>query len=132
MNKKTVILILIIVGIAALSFAALKLININQGPKKYVVIIADGKEYAKVPIDKDQIITVESSHGKNVIEIVSSSVHMLEASCPDQVCKGFGYIYQDDANSVFKKIICLPNEVLVEVVSDEIDSEINDLDIITN
>lgn len=91
--------------------------------QKYALITVDNKEYKKVPLTKEeQMITVETSHGKNVLKVHNNGIEMHEADCADQVCKSFGFITE-----TYETIVCLPNRVLVEIVGGE---EGADMDVI--
>lgn len=57
--------------------------------------------------------TYEGKDGqKNTVEFAPGQARMLEATCPDQKCVGFGWHYGGE----LWPIACLPNSVMVQVV----------------
>ncbi len=52
--------------------------------------------------------------GTNLLVISGGEAWLTEASCPDKLCVGMGKISRGG-----QSIICLPNQVVVEVVGDE-------------
>jgi len=59
----------------------------------------------------------------NRIEIKDREVSITEASCPDKIC-----VYHNNISKNGETIVCLPNELIVTIVSDEE----NDVDGVTN
>lgn len=57
----------------------------------------------------------KESDGSNTVEFGPSQVRVSEASCPDQICVSQGWI---DHTSILP-IACLPNSLIVEVVTTE-------------
>ncbi|WP_232695812.1 NusG domain II-containing protein [Brevibacillus daliensis] len=127
--KRGDLLIIGVVLVVALVLLVPRFLGNNSSEKKhndqrYALITVDNKEYKKVPLtEEEQMITVETSHGKNVLKVHNNGIEMHEADCADQVCKSFGFITEP-----YQTIVCLPNRVLVEIVGGE---EGADLDVIT-
>lgn len=71
----------------------------------------DGMEYGTYDLDRDQIITINDT---NVLEINNGVAIMIEANCPDGLC-----LHQSSICNNGESIICLPNRVIVEVISDD-------------
>ncbi len=80
-----------------------------------VLVTANGKktEYA---LSKDKTIDIKDEKTKayNRIQIKDGVVSMEEASCPDQICVHHKSIYKNH-----ETIICLPNEVYVEIIGNQ-------------
>lgn len=104
MKKREIIFVLCVFIAAVISY-----IMFNNGKKNSdtVIIYADGKKFCEKSLYTDCIIEV---NGTNSVEIKNGSVYMVSASCPDKLCIGQGRISDSS-----KKIICLPNRVIVEV-----------------
>ena len=79
-----------------------------------IVITVDGKEYGKYSLFEEQTITIGEGDNINVIEIKDGKAFMKEASCPDHLC-----VDQNDISFDKESIICLPNKVVITVISDE-------------
>ena len=72
--------------------------------------------YRTVPLEIDQTIKISD---KNMIVINHGSVHMKDATCPDKLCIKQGTISKNG-----EQIICLPNQVVIAIVS----NQYNDVD----
>jgi len=83
-----------------------------------VRITVDGKLFCEKPLSEDCEIDI---NGTNTAVIENGSVYMKSAQCPDKLC-----IRQGKAHDGSKKIICLPNKVIIEVgKKSEIDTVVN-------
>ena len=78
-----------------------------------IMITVDGKEYGTYSLLKDQTITIEEGESRNIIEIKGGKAYMKDASCPDQLC-----VDQNEISFDKEAIICLPNKVVITVISD--------------
>lgn len=88
--------------------------------KGYVVITVGNRQYGDpIPMDRDKVITVRQSDGKeNKVHITPEKVYMEHSTCENQDCVGQGEItlenYTTRILSTF--VICLPNAVTIEMV----------------
>lgn len=86
----------------------------------YVVITVAGRQYGDpIPMDRDKIITIKQDNGAiNKIHITPEYVVMESSTCENQDCIGEGEVnvntYKDRILSTY--IICLPNQVTIEMV----------------
>ena len=71
---------------------------------------SDGNTY-ELPLDVDDTLVVETSLGRNVIEVENGEVRMAEADCAHGYC-----LTQHAISSPGQQIICLPHELWVEIV----------------
>jgi len=78
-----------------------------------ILITVDGKEYGTYSLLEEQTITIGEGDTKNIIEIREGKAYMREASCPDQLC-----VDQNEISYDKESIICLPNKVVITVISD--------------
>ena len=78
-----------------------------------IVITVDGKEYGTYSLFQEQTITIGDGDTQNIIEIKGGKAYMKDASCPDQLC-----VDQNEISYDKEAIICLPNKVVITVVSD--------------
>ena len=77
------------------------------------MITVDGKEYGTYSLLEEQTITIGEGDVKNIIVIKGGKAFMKEASCPDQLC-----VDQNEISFDKEAIICLPNKVVITVISD--------------
>ena len=92
---------------AVLFISALFIIIPHKTEYDTVKIYKNGELYCEVSLFEDREIDID---GKNIAIIESGSVYMKKADCPDKLCVRQGKI-TDNA----KKIVCLPNKVIIEV-----------------
>ena len=78
-----------------------------------IKITVDGREYGTYSLFEEQTITIGEGDTKNIIEIKNGKAYMKDASCPDQLCVDQNAISFDK-----ESIICLPNKVVITVISD--------------
>lgn len=88
--------------------------------------------YAEIYRDDTLLKTIDLSHvdepyqikfeygdnDYNIVEVRSGSIGIVEASCPDHLCQNMGFI----ASSVMP-ITCLPNHLIIKVVTEQPDTE---------
>nr|WP_269446110.1 NusG domain II-containing protein [Caldisericum exile] len=86
----------------------------NRNSSKYVVVMADGKLYQKIPLLKDlkkSIIMVKSNEGYLYLEIEQDRVRVIDSTCPDKLCIKQGWI-----SNIGETIVCLPNRITISIV----------------
>jgi len=111
-------LIFAIVVLALAGFAAYRLIQQNRTGSGQVIIRVGNEPYRTVDLQTPQIITIEQNDSKNVLQISSEGIRMIEASCENQDCIEQGLLNMDNfrQRALGNYIICLPNTVSVELV----------------
>lgn len=103
---------------------ALALLLTGRGGQTVQVRVA-GEVVASYPLSENRTCTVEGvSGGTNELVIQDGEAWLTDASCPDQLCVNMGKI--DKAG---QSIVCLPNQVVIEIVGDRTESE-DDVDLI--
>ena len=106
--------VILLVSILLCAFAVFTVFAVNlYGKGDQVVIKIDGEEYARLPLEKDTEILIESEYGTNLLVIKNRKAYIKEASCPDLICVKSG-----NADEL-KSIVCLPNKVTVSIVKNE-------------
>ena len=86
----------------------------------YVVITVGNRQYGDpIPMDRDKVITIRHSDGKeNKVHITPEKVYMEHSTCENQDCVGQGEITLDNYRTriLSTYVICLPNAVTIEMV----------------
>lgn len=119
------IVVLIVLGGLGILLSNRLLSTTDLGNKVQIEI--DGEIYEAYSLGENfRNIRVESPRGYNVLRIDDSKVRVIEADCPDQICVHFGWIQRAG-----QTIVCLPNRLIVRVVSGENSDEGLELDGIT-
>lgn len=73
---------------------------------------SDGKLLYRLDLSVDQVLTVESAGGTNVIEVKAGKVSVIEADCPDGWCKLMG-------RRSAGQIVCLPNRLVIRFLGEQ-------------
>lgn len=111
---------IIIIVLVLLSAAAACLLIRGKEKGEYVQITANG-ETVRYPMSENRTIELNTGKdGHNTIIIENNVVYMKDASCPDQICVHHKAVFKNR-----ESIICLPNEVYIEIegtVEKEIDN----------
>ena len=113
MKKKDLFLICILLAAGMIGFVAFKGIQKSAASDKQMLKISvDGEVCGEYSLKDKQEIKIEED----------GTVSMTEADCPDQLC-----VKQGKIKAFGESIICLPNKVVLEIVTEnkkaeEIDS----------
>ena len=107
MRKSDIILLCAILCGALLVLGICGALMLGKGNE--VVVRVDGEEYARLPLEKDAELLIESEKGSNLLVIKDGRAYISEATCPDLICVRTGYADE------LKSIVCLPNEVTVSI-----------------
>ena len=107
MKKKDYIFLLAMVVLGFILWFALRTKGTDE--EDIVRITVDGQVYGEYPLDKNQEISIGDT---NNCVIDNGSVYMKSADCPDQICVNTPPIHNQASS-----IICLPNRVVVEIIS---------------
>lgn len=110
MIKKADVILAIILVVLGISASVFSVMNVSDG--QAVVIYVDGNEFGRYDLAKDQSIEVKQQDHSNEIIIKDGSVSMIFSDCKNQVCVNTGEI-----SKTSQSIVCLPNKVMVEIVS---------------
>ena len=107
---KTLIAVLVVVALAGI---ALPLFSSSSADQSQAIITVDGKTLKTVALDgHHEVIRVSGVTGYDVVEVADRRVRIVEADCPDKLCVNQGWISRAP-----QQIVCLPNRVVVRVVS---------------
>ena len=80
----------------------------------YVLITFNNSEYARIPLDKDTVLSIDSDKGKNTVVVSDKEVYVESADCPDQICVDHAHIMYEG-----ETIVCLPHRLIIKIVSEE-------------
>lgn len=105
--------LLLVLGLLLVAGVALCLTLLFRSPGDWVVVEVDGEEWGRYALEKGTVIRIETeAGGYNVLEIADGCASVVEASCPDKLC-----VHQHRISHSDEAIVCLPNKVVVSVVS---------------
>lgn len=103
--------IFVVISLVILSIVLYFCFSSSEKNGDIAVIYADGAEYARLPLAEDAEINVA---GTNVVCTKGGQVFMKSADCPDKLC-----VHQAPVSSSGRDIVCLPNKVIIRVISDK-------------
>ncbi len=109
--KKNDWLLLAVVLFAAAVIFLLRAVLGDQHPG-YVTVRVNGEIEETFDLSED--VTAELNGGTNILQIQGGVVDMTDADCPDRLC-----VNQRPISSDGESIICLPNQVVVQIVSQD-------------
>jgi Uncharacterized protein conserved in bacteria len=106
---------LLIGAVLLICLIAVCIMNVTKKEGSKLVITVDGKIYDTLDLNKNTTYTVKGTDGAyNTFEVKDGTVQMLEASCPDKLC-----VHQKKIRYHHQTIVCLPNKVVLQVISDK-------------
>jgi len=96
------IFLMLLIGLISLF-----IVNQNSKNADMVKITVDGKLFCEKPLNENCEIKINDT---NVAVIENNTVYMKSATCKDKLC-----VHMGKAKDSSKKIICLPNKVVIEL-----------------
>ena len=106
--RNDIILALVVIIAAAGIWLGTELLK-EEGA--FAVVVVDGVETARYPLDTDAEIRLESENGGyNILIIKDGKADVTEASCPDHVC-----VDQRSVGRTGEAITCLPNKTVITI-----------------
>ena len=91
------------------------------GDKGYARVQVKDSLYRVVPLDRDAVIPIDQGNGKiNLIAVENGAVRMASSTCDNQTCvhQGSVSLHNRYARALYNTIVCLPNQVLIEVLDE--------------
>lgn len=94
--------------------AIIGLVLIKYYPKKadIVSIQSNGKEILRVPLNKDNRLSVDGLIGKTEIEIKDRRVRITDSPCDRKIC-----VHSQWIEKPYETIACVPNRVVISLIS---------------
>lgn len=121
MKKADKIFIVIVVICAVLSYIPL-LVNdmLNSDKKKEAVVSFKNDVIMEIDLYENGVYTVDGTLGPVDIEVQDEAVRVEKENSPYHLCSIQGWVSQ--AN---RPIICLPNNIVVEIRASEINNDVD-------
>ncbi len=113
-TRRDIVVIVLLLAVSFAFFAAWALGHSRSG--RQIRIEQRGVLLGIYDLDKDQVIPVRDADGNviNQVTVAGGQAHMTEANCHDQLC-----VKQGRISKVGQSIVCLPNRVVITVISGE-------------
>ncbi len=116
MKKRDILLLIILLLAGGLLWFFLRPQKVD--PQSTVRITVDGAVYGEYALDSYAEVNINDT---NVCVIDHGTAYMKSANCPDQIC-----VKTKAIKTSASSIVCLPNKVVVEIVTPE-DAEASDV-----
>ena len=119
---------IIIIALALLAALALYLVSSLTASDAVTTVVesVDGKEVLRRPLAMNKDYEIPGKEDAvNVIRVENGQVYMLEANCRDGLC-----IQQGRMKNTAKRIVCLPNGVVVSLEGEGKSMPVDDVDVI--
>jgi hypothetical protein len=107
MKKNDIILLICIIAACAVCFSVAWALFSGTGDT--VVVTVDGEEYARLPLDEDTELTIQTPNGSNTLTVRDGQAFISDADCPDKICVRTGNATE------LKNIVCLPHKLTVRI-----------------
>ena len=86
-DKRTKNDIILVIFALIAAFALWFFIESSKTEGAFAVVIVNGTETARYPLDEDTKVTLENGNGGyNILTIKDGMADVIEASCPDKIC----------------------------------------------
>ena len=89
----------------------------------YLVVSVAGQVFEPIPLTEETNITVakKDTERENIIHVTKDSIQMASANCENQDCVEQGIVTAENRGQrlLGNMIICLPNEVMLELYSSD-------------
>ena len=87
----------------------------------YLRVSVNNRMYEPLPLDRDFSVDIKRDGGyHNLVIVESGAVSMMFSTCDNQLCVHQGQVSLDnrELRALYNQIVCLPNEVLLEVLDE--------------
>ncbi|MBP3319076.1 MAG: NusG domain II-containing protein [Ruminiclostridium sp.] len=119
--KSTKFWVLLIGALLLVAVIGLFVIQNLREEGAQVVITWNGEVEGTYSLAEDRTLVFEGENGGyNVVTIEDGFVFMAEANCPDQIC-----VKHKPLNQTADPIACLPNSLVVNVVTAETENQLD-------
>lgn len=92
-------------------------------PAAYLLAAVGSVQYAPVPLTSEGDHTIRQQGGEveNIVHVTADSIAMASSTCDNQDCVEQGTVTLDNRNArlLGNMIICLPNQVMLELITAE-------------
>ncbi len=116
-GRKEIILLVIVFAVLFVIWFAYRQIHRDSG--NIVRVTVSGETVGEYDLAEDREIPIESGGEiTNILVISDGMADVVSADCPDQIC-----VNASPISELKETIVCLPNRVVVEVISSDEEPE---------
>ncbi len=116
MNKNDIKLVVIVLIIIILLFS----LTLFRKKANIANVYYENELILEIDLSINKIYEVDGYNGKVKIEVLNNQIRVVEENSPYHLCSKQGFVSKSG-----ESIICLPNKIIIELPSDELDAEVS-------
>ena len=116
MNKNDIKLIIAILFFIILLFS----LTLIRKKANIANVYYENKLILEIDLSINKTYEVDGYNGKVKIEVLNNQIRVVEENSPYHLCSKQGFVSKSG-----ESIICLPNKIIIELPSDELDAEVS-------
>ena len=116
MNKNDIKLVVIVLIIIILLFS----LALFRKKANIANVYYENELILEIDLSINKIYEVDGYNGKVKIEVLNNQIRVVEENSPYHLCSKQGFVSKSG-----ESIICLPNKIIIELPSDELDAEVS-------
>lgn len=109
--------LILIISILIVATVGIVYLNFFRSPGNMVSVSIDGETYGIYSLSQnitEDIYSGDNNQNHNRLVISDGKAYMENATCPDGICVDHKPVFRDG-----ESIVCLPNRVVITVITDE-------------
>lgn len=117
LKKLDIVIIVLLIGLSFTPHLIFAKTWSKDYSSTYASIKISGKFYKDIPLSSsngEQTFVIETDHGSNTILVKDDTIQIIDADCYDKLC-----VKQGTISKVGQSVICLPNELIIEIKGEE-------------
>ena len=116
MNKNDIKLIVIVLIVIILLFS----LTLFRKKANIANVYYENELILEIDLSINKIYEVDGYNGKVKIEVLNNQIRVVNENSPYHLCSKQGFVSKSG-----ESIICLPNKIIIELPSDELDAEVS-------
>lgn len=116
MNKNDIKLVVIVLIVIVLLFS----LTLFKKKANIANVYYENELILEIDLSINKTYEVDGYNGKIKIEVLNNQIRVVEENSPYHLCSKQGFVSKSG-----ESIICLPNKIIIELPSDELDAEVS-------
>lgn len=116
MNKNDIKLVVIVLIVIVLLFS----LSVFRKKANIANVYYENELILEIDLSINKTYEVDGYNGKVTIEVLNNQIRVVEENSPYHLCSKQGFVSKSG-----ESIICLPNKIIIELPSDELDAEVS-------
>lgn len=116
MNKNDMKLVVIVLIVIILLFS----LTLFRKKANIANVYYENELILEIDLSINKTYEVDGYNGKVKIEVLNNQIRVVEENSPYHLCSKQGFVSKSG-----ESIICLPNKIIIELPSDELDAEVS-------